>query len=58
MKVKVINSFKDKENALKLRKVGDVLDVKEERAKKLISMRLAEETEEQEETEKQKEIKK
>lgn len=52
MKLKAIRNFRDKESNMLLRKEGDVFDVKEERGKKLISLRLAEKQEEPDKTEK------
>lgn len=52
MKLKAIRDFRDKESNMLLRKEGDVFDAKEERGKKLISLRLAEKQEEPDKTEK------
>ena len=46
MKVRVRHNFKDIENDLKLRTVGEILTVSEERGKYLISMKVAELVEE------------
>lgn len=37
MKVKVIRNFRDRENALRLRKEGDTFEVEEKRAKELVA---------------------
>lgn len=42
MKVRVRHNFKDMENNLRLRTVGEILTVSEERGKYLISMKVAE----------------
>lgn len=42
MKVRVRHNFKDTENGLRLRTVGEILEVSEERGRYLISMRVAE----------------
>lgn len=46
MKVRVRHNFKDMENNLKLRAVGEILTVSEDRGKYLISMKVAEPMEE------------
>lgn len=50
MKIKIKNGFYDKEHSMILRKEGEILEVKEERGKKLISLNLAEAKEETEKT--------
>lgn len=50
MKIQVKRDFRDKEHGLILRKAGEILEVKEERGKKLISLNLAEAREEPEKT--------
>lgn len=47
MKIEVIHNFYDKENNLKLRKVGDKYSVSKERGKYLISLKVAKEIPEQ-----------
>ena len=42
MKIRVIHDFYDKENDLKLRKVGDTLTVPKDRAEYLVRMKIAE----------------
>lgn len=42
MKVKVLREFKDRTEGLKLRKIGEILEVSKERAEKLTGMKLAE----------------
>lgn len=51
MKVKVIAAFRDRTDALKLRKVGTVLEVSEERANKLCGMGLVKVIKELDQTE-------
>ena len=43
MKIEVIHNFYDKENNLKLRKVGDKYSVSKERGKYLIALKVAKE---------------
>ena len=43
MKIEVIHNFYDKENNLKLRKVGDKYSVSKERGKYLITLKVAKE---------------
>lgn len=43
MKIEVIHNFYDKENNLKLRKVGDKYSVSKERGKHLIALKVAKE---------------
>lgn len=50
MKIKVKRDFRDKEHGLALRKAGEILEVKEDRGKKLVSLNLAETREETEKT--------
>lgn len=47
MKIEVIHNFYDKENNLKLRKVGDKYSVSKERGKYLIALKVAKEIPEQ-----------
>jgi hypothetical protein len=47
MKIEVIHNFYDKENNLKLRKVGDKYSVLKERGKYLIALKVAKEIPEQ-----------
>lgn len=47
MKIEVIHNFYDKENHLKLRKVGDKYSVSKERGKYLIALKVAKEIPEQ-----------
>lgn len=42
MKVRVIHDFKDKEESLRLRKVGEEFETRKERAEYLISMKAVE----------------
>ena len=42
MKIRVTHDFYDKENDLKLRKVGDTLTVPKDRAEYLVRMKIAE----------------
>lgn len=42
MKVRVIHDFKDKEESLRLRKVGEEFEARKERAEYLISMKAVE----------------
>lgn len=42
MKVMVLQDFRDREDKLKLKKAGSILEVSQERAKKLVSLRIAE----------------
>lgn len=42
MKVKVLQDFRDREDNLKLKTEGSILEVSQERAKKLVSLRIAE----------------
>ena len=51
MKVKVVISFHDAANFAIVHKVGDVLDVSEERAQKLINLGLVKKVEEQKKAE-------
>ena len=47
MKIEVIHNFYDKENNLKLRKVGDKQSVSTDRGKELIALKVAKEIPEQ-----------
>ena len=47
MKIEVIHNFYDKENNLKLRKVGDKYSVSKERGNYLITLKVAKEIPEQ-----------
>lgn len=42
VKVRVLKDFRDREDKLKLKKAGSILEVNQERAKKLVSLRIAE----------------
>lgn len=42
MKVRVLKDFRDREDKLKLKKAGSILEVSQERAKKLEGLRIAE----------------
>lgn len=42
MKVMVLKDFRDREDKLKLKKAGSILEVSQERAKKLEGLRIAE----------------
>ncbi len=53
MKVRVIHDFRDKEKGLELRKQNSTLVMKDDRAKKLISLGLVEEVKTEKESSKE-----
>jgi len=53
MKIRVKHDFYDKEHDLKLRKKNEIMEVKEDRGKELISLNLAEEMEAEKEVRKE-----